>query len=872
MAAPPPRGRGSPLTKMDEGPQRPEPTALQTPKDLRSGSNATLRPEGSAPIPKKKRNHRGGKKKRRRQSFAASAEDGSGMPRTSHHDDDQSAARASFYRVQGQNLSNTSLESEALLDHREQQSMRPRRSSTMGQSAFGLPSYDSPTSYRQQYQNPFIQSDIGSRRQKTSKNSSGDEEDVTDERAPLITESSRSKSSGTVLGGYGSSQRRPSSKASSTKKKTIFDRASPSFHIQDEYNVNYPPSMPGSPTLEANRDMSFGDMMARDDFAPSRASPRAGRDDFSENAVDDSSMPGGSSDKDVGFPGRRHTIALEAEGDVCFPVDGMSEIAEEDMAQRQGEAFRRANGPRRRRGKWPDLAMLDEWSRFEKEGKSEGQRAKKITEPQLIGGRLRPIHKGWHRAEDDAPYRFTYFNEDFQSTIHSQTISELVQPGTNFRDLFVPDPPELTDSSDSEDGEERTRDDSFLRHVDGQNGDSGAPTRQGSLAERPASRRGGSVLGDARQTSEGTSRAATPNGVHKSPPPKSPNGTPLPKEEKLKRYGDRPTWWLDVLSPTDDEMKVLSKTFGIHPLTAEDIMMQEAREKVELFRNYYFVNYRSFEQDMNNEDFLEPVNMYVVVFREGVISFHFSLTPHPANVRRRIRQLSDYLILSSDWISYAIIDDITDVFAPLIQSIEDEVDDIDDAILKLHSPANDEKTHKDSDKRSEAGDGTSGESGGDMLRRVGDARKKVMGLYRLLGNKADVIKGFAKRCNEHWEIAPRSEIGLYLGDIQDHIITMTGNLSHYEKILARSHANYLAQINIRMNERQEQTADVLGKLTVLGTIVLPMNIITGLWGMNVWVPGQEYEGDLSWFFWLTAGLLAFGLSCFFIAKWLYKIV
>ena len=76
---------------------------------------------------------------------------------------------------------------------------------------------------------------------------------------------------------------------------------------------------------------------------------------------------------------------------------------------------------------------------------------------------------------------------------------------------------------------------------------------------------------------------------------------------------------------------------------------------------------------------------------------------------------------------------------------------------------------------------TAGESGGDMLRRVGECRKKVMGLYRLLGNKADVIKGFAKRCNEHWEVAPRSEIGLYLGDIQDHIVTMTGNLSHYER-------------------------------------------------------------------------------------------
>ena len=164
------------------------------------------------------------------------------------------------------------------------------------------------------------------------------------------------------------------------------------------------------------------------------------------------------------------------------------------------------------------------------------------------------------------------------------------------------------------------------------------------------------------------------------------------------------------------------------------------------------------------------------------------MTPHPANVRRRIRQLNDYMSPSADWISYAIIDDVTDAYAPLVHVIEEEVDDIDDNILELHDSDDlkDEKPKKnakgkDSDNRSIRSGKGEGENGGDMLRRVGECRKKVMSLYRLLGNKADVIKGFAKRCNEHWEVAPRSEIGLYLGDIQDHIITMTGNLSHYEK-------------------------------------------------------------------------------------------
>jgi magnesium transporter len=241
-----------------------------------------------------------------------------------------------------------------------------------------------------------------------------------------------------------------------------------------------------------------------------------------------------------------------------------------------------------------------------------------------------------------------------------------------------------------------------------------------------------------------------------------------------------------VLSPTDAEMKVISKAFGIHPLTAEDILMQEQREKVELFKHYYFINYRTFEQDTNSEDYLEPVNLYVVVFKEGVISFHFSMTPHPANVRRRIRQLKDYLILSPDWISYGLIDDVTDAYAPLIERIEQEVDDIDEAILRSYSQEDEKSANSKKDpfnilSEKDSDDGKEGSAGRDMLRRVGEARKRVMTLYRLLSTKADVIKGFAKRCTEQWDVAPRGEVGLYLGDIQDHIVTMTANLSHYEK-------------------------------------------------------------------------------------------
>src|SRR5712691_2817967 len=77
---------------------------------------------------------------------------------------------------------------------------------------------------------------------------------------------------------------------------------------------------------------------------------------------------------------------------------------------------------------------------------------------------------------------------------------------------------------------------------------------------------------------------------------------------------------------------------------------------------------------------------------------------------------------------------------------------------------------------------------------------------------------------------------------------MTQNLNHYEKILSRTHSNYLAQISIEMTDANNQINEVLSKLTALGTILIPMNLITGMprFGLSVncvWLTNvQRYLG------------------------------
>lgn len=182
-------------------------------------------------------------------------------------------------------------------------------------------------------------------------------------------------------------------------------------------------------------------------------------------------------------------------------------------------------------------------------------------------------------------------------------------------------------------------------------------------------------------------------------------------------------------------------------------------------------------------------------------------------------------------------DDIVDSFAPPISKLEADTDQIEDEVFIART--NDMAQ---------------------FLRKIGTARKNTMALMRLLGGKADVLRGFTKRCNENYKVTPRMDIGLYLGDIQDHVVTMMNNLGHFEKMLSRAHSNYLAQLSIDGITQGTNTNKVLSKITLLASIIVPLNLVTGLFGMNVLVPWRDVD-SLMPFGGILAGIGGFSIFC-----------
>ncbi|KAJ7596996.1 hypothetical protein C8J56DRAFT_303871 [Mycena floridula] len=156
-------------------------------------------------------------------------------------------------------------------------------------------------------------------------------------------------------------------------------------------------------------------------------------------------------------------------------------------------------------------------------------------------------------------------------------------------------------------------------------------------------------------------------------------------------------WFLDVASPTSADMQAIGKLLHLHPLTLEDILHQDPREKLEHFQRlgYYFISFRAVApvttqnfQDPRSEmsDTLFEGNIYLVVFKEGICSFHFTdQSEHIDRVRNRIAQLEQVINMSSDWIAHGILDSIVDSMFPFLESIEKEVMTIEDLVFTSSS-------------------------------------------------------------------------------------------------------------------------------------------------------------------------------------------
>jgi Mg2+ and Co2+ transporter CorA len=175
-------------------------------------------------------------------------------------------------------------------------------------------------------------------------------------------------------------------------------------------------------------------------------------------------------------------------------------------------------------------------------------------------------------------------------------------------------------------------------------------------------------------------------------------------------------------------------------------------------------------------------------------------------------------IPSSDWVFYALLDAITDLYIPVVESLTYQVEVIDD-MVQIISP----KEHRD------------------MLRRIGLLKRDMIELRRLIEPKENIAKFIVA---EHIPLISEN-VRIYMRDILDHLITYNEKIAHSSEALIHTHRNYLTRVQVSIAKSSRERTDVMNNISIAAFILSPLSLVSGLLGMNVPVPGGD--GNPWWF-------------------------
>ncbi|KAJ1881679.1 CorA metal ion transporter [Coemansia sp. RSA 1722] len=253
--------------------------------------------------------------------------------------------------------------------------------------------------------------------------------------------------------------------------------------------------------------------------------------------------------------------------------------------------------------------------------------------------------------------------------------------------------------------------------------------------------------------------------------------------------------WLDITAPTDRELDYLGQTMHVHPLTIEDMASAGSeQDKLERHKsqNYAFLTYRT-----------PSSTLCILVFASHVITVHgLGLSPEIRATLARLLGLRH--AVSCGFIAYALVDAVTDTLAMAMRQTEKTVQKVDLSVMMASG------------------------SQTDVLRQIGSARRELLTMLQMLAGKSDVIRGLNRLVSE--------SLSHHFQDINDQLAALIGICTQCELVLARAHANYMAQLSLGLSRATVGAGAFANRWAVLAGVLLPLQIAAGFFGQNVLVP------------------------------------
>ena len=319
--------------------------------------------------------------------------------------------------------------------------------------------------------------------------------------------------------------------------------------------------------------------------------------------------------------------------------------------------------------------------------------------------------------------------------------------------------------------------------------------------------------------------------------PRSSDGEVLARPEpRVAELSANGLTWIHLDAPTAEEATALQERFGWHPLDLEDVLSKRQRPKIDEYSDegYLFVVLHFPVYDKNVQR-LNAAELDAFIGSDYLVTLPaVELLPVTRLFRRceEDEALRDQLFgKGSGYLLYHVLDDLFDYCFPILDKIGHKLDSLEDDIFEGRSD--------------------------EVVRDISNVKQEIISYRKIIKPQRPTLRLLER----YVESFLPEELETYFDDLVDASERIWDLLDNYKEVVEALEDTNESAINHRQN-------DILRVLTVVSVILLPMTLVTGIFGMNVRFPG--FETAAAWWG-IIAGMLALAvcLAAFFRYKrWL----
>jgi magnesium transporter len=262
--------------------------------------------------------------------------------------------------------------------------------------------------------------------------------------------------------------------------------------------------------------------------------------------------------------------------------------------------------------------------------------------------------------------------------------------------------------------------------------------------------------------------------------------------------------WVDICAGDPAEVEaLLEERFGFHELAAEDALSLHTLPKHDPFPDYDFFIFRSINVDVV-EHGVETRKLAVFLSSSHVFTIHAEPSVAVESVWARLPHDTRILASGTDFLLYTVLDVLIDLHFPLIEQIEDRIEEIHDQVFSNPQQS--------------------------ILDELLHYKRDLSILRRNSQPQRELLNSISR--SETRFIQPQHLI--YFRDLYDHMYRINEWIDLERDQMSATMDAYLSVIAIRTN-------DIMKVLTIFSSILLPVNLVAGIYGMNF-----ERMPELSW--------------------------